>query len=170
MEKYSLWLSPETELTQKIKSDIIRIAASYGGPIFDPHVTLAGEITSSKEQTIKLAETFADQMPAAPSRVVGIGFGHTYFQSFFLEIEFPRQLNNMRLSILNKLDLTVTYPPHISLAYGVSKREIGKREIESIQMNYCNTTVEFSSVDIVASSVDKAVEDWAYINRISLVG
>ena len=169
MEKYSLWLSPAPELAQQIKKDITRIAAITGGPVFDPHVTLAGDVSLDRDQMTTLADGFVDLVPFTSSKIVGAGFGNTYFQSFFLEIEFPGLLYNLRQSILRQLNIDVAYPPHISLAYGAGENVISEREIRSIELTYRNTEVEFASVDIVASSEDTPVEDWAYINRVPLV-
>ena len=169
MEKYSLWLSPAPELAQQIKMDITRIAATTGGPVFDPHVTLAGDVSLDRNQMTTLADGFVDLVPTTQSTIVGSGFGNTYFQSFFLKIEFPSLLHNLRQSILKQLEIDVVYPPHISLAYGASRHQIGEQEVRNIEQTYCSAEVEFASVDIVASSEDTPVEKWAYVNRVPLV-
>lgn len=39
---YSIWLIPDGEVYKTVSSIIQNIAKEYGGPLFEPHITLLG--------------------------------------------------------------------------------------------------------------------------------
>lgn len=53
---YSLWLMPTGEAYGKFSNLIKRLAKEYNAPVFEPHVTLIGDLMGSENGVLKKVE------------------------------------------------------------------------------------------------------------------
>lgn len=61
-ENYSLWIQPAGPLADKLRAEIAAQAAAYGGPQFEPHVTLLPDIPGGRQHALDTSAALAAQL------------------------------------------------------------------------------------------------------------
>lgn len=105
---------PERDLLARV---IAGLAAGYGGPVFAPHVTLAG-VTEAEPDAVAgvLAEVTAGVAPFEVT-LTGVGWEPVFFRSLYLRAEPSARLTALREAARRALRLEPTPDPHLSLLY-----------------------------------------------------
>lgn len=117
--KFSVFLTPAVDDYHYLDGLISDLAATHGGPSFQPHVTLySGRMDDLDALTAAVAATAGETEPFAMG-VAGIGCTEAFFRSVF--ITFHDHLGPFRINQLvrHRLreDSGYVLQPHLSLAY-----------------------------------------------------
>ncbi|HJY98380.1 MAG TPA: 2'-5' RNA ligase family protein [Patescibacteria group bacterium] len=117
--KYSIWLIPPEPAFSQIKSVIKQLSNDYGGPLFEPHITLVGNIDQDLSQIEKKLKLLSSGIEKFELSFGPVSFSTTYFQSVFLRVNSTAKLMDLSLTIKTTLGLeNDVYMPHASLLYG----------------------------------------------------
>ena len=65
---YSLWLMPDKRVSDLIKQEIANESESYGGPSFEPHITLLPDIKGDLDQIKETCHTLVKQLKVRLAR------------------------------------------------------------------------------------------------------
>ena len=96
---------------------IAGLAAGYGGPVFAPHVTLAGVIPAVPDTVAGvLAEVTAGVAPFEVT-LTGGGWTPVFFRALYLRAEPSARLVALREAARRALRLEPAPDPHLSLLY-----------------------------------------------------
>jgi hypothetical protein len=166
---YSLWLTFDAALAHELELLIADLARQTGGPVFTPHMTLAGDLDRPRDEVLALAQTIAPAFCSERAEFGHLDFGDTYFQSVFLTVSLRESILGLRQALLAQLDLSPAYPPHVSLAYGARDLRPGNAVLADIERWFARRPAPFASLDVMASSEDRPVEQWRCVSRISLL-
>ena len=112
------WLVPAPGPERdRLAAVITDLAAGYGGPVFAPHVTLAG-VTPAVPDVVAgvLAEVTAGVAPFAVT-LTGTGWEPVFFRSLYLRAEPSARLAALRAAAERALGLEPAPEPHLSLLY-----------------------------------------------------
>lgn len=154
-EQYSLWITPSGEVKEVLQKIINRLSSSYNGPIFEPHMTLLGNIKIHKDQMIEKAKNLSTELTQFPLSFSEASFSTTYFQSVFIRVKSTASLMNanMKAKEIYRQENTV-FMPHISVLYGDHSME----EREKITYGIILPTHTFmaTSLVVVPSATDIA--------------
>lgn len=161
---YSLWLIPTGEIYGKFASLIKRLAEENNTPIFEPHVTLLGEIIQSEEDIVRKIEELALDQKQFPLTLTRIDYQNFYFRALFVKAE----INESLLSLHNQTKMIIDmqnispYMPHLSLLYGdlpISSKE------KIIEMIGKDQTTQFTVDRIHLFKTDGEVSTWYKIKE-----
>jgi 2'-5' RNA ligase len=107
-------LGPERDRLAAVITDL---AAGYGGPVFAPHVTLAGVIPAVPEVVAGvLAEVTAEVAPFEV-RLTGVEREPVFYRALYLRAEPSARLTALREGARRALRLEPAPDPHLSLLY-----------------------------------------------------
>jgi 2'-5' RNA ligase len=113
------WLVPAPGPERdRLAAVIADLAAGYGGPVFAPHVTLAG-VTEAEPDAVagRLARVTAGVAPFEV-RLTGTGHEPVFFRSLYLRAEPSARLTALHEAARRALELEpAPYLPHLSLLY-----------------------------------------------------
>ena len=112
------WLVPAPGPERdRLAAVITDLAAGYGGPVFAPHVTLAG-VTPAVPDVVAgvLAEVTAGVAPFDVT-LTGVGWEPVFFRALYLRAEPSARLTALREGARRALRLEPTPDPHLSLLY-----------------------------------------------------
>ena len=115
-----LWLMPSGAAKDRLARTIARLAQAYGAPLFEPHVTLFGNLSGTEADILSGASNLARDLQCFEIRPRTPGFADRYFQCLFLHIEPTPALlaaHTKARTVFSREDDT-PYIPHISLMYG----------------------------------------------------
>lgn len=108
---FALWLLPAPAEREHFASVIRELAAPLGAPIFEPHLTLRGAISTRAEALQLLAK-----LPRAERfefQIEGIHFSERYTQTLFVRFHLDDELRRLREAVGAESE----FDPHISLLY-----------------------------------------------------
>lgn len=115
---YSVWLTfgrAETELSKLIN----RLSYRLNTPVFRPHITLAGQISTGSRPLLEKASWLASVTDHFKVRCLGFGSEASFFKTFFLEVNLCTPLRDLRNLTEKHIPLaSPVFLPHISLVYG----------------------------------------------------
>ncbi len=109
--RIAYWLIPDGEDFRRWRGIIEQLAGRYGGPVFDPHVTIA--VLPAPD-----AEPPAGSGHALPLATTGLGFSDRYTRSCYVAFGRSRMLEDLAVGIGGDPSRLVRVPVHLSLFYG----------------------------------------------------
>lgn len=162
-ERYSIWTIPPEPVKSQLQAIIIGLSRNHRGPVFEPHMTLIGDVKKDKEAMIETTEALAEGLTELKLSLGEISFGTTFFQSVFIKVLATAELMELNLKA-NRLLGTKNnvFLPHISLLYG--DHDIISREKIAISINFLRTTIFVSEFIVVPSTSDTS--EWTHIAHI----
>ncbi len=147
-ERYSLWLKPEGEVYFKLKKLIVKLAKEYGGPKFEPHITLLGDLNLTKEQALNKAFQISTQLKPFTIALNELGYTSNYCRCVFIKAKKSKLLKAISM-------------PHLSLLYGNFEQDIKKKIIK--ELGVLNFKLKVKSIYLTNSSIDTKPKDWEII-------
>lgn len=121
MPAYAMWLMPRGEVFDHFACAIQDLARKYGGPVFEPHVTLLGGMTGEHDHIYDTAVRLAHSLRPFTVQLAGPAYGDTYFQCVYFNVMPTSNLMDARIqgSTLWNQKISKPYEPHLSLIYGL---------------------------------------------------
>jgi len=152
---YSIWLMPEGNIKDQLKNTIYSLSTDFGGPLFEPHITLVSSFLGSEKELLQKTEIISKKI-----KPFEIFFGHisyldNFFRSLFITVKVSIELKTARDIACKELNCNDNdYMPHLSLTYG----DYSKKEKEKM----------ISTVDIMPDGLSVDHIFLAHNNEINL--
>lgn len=117
---YSLWVMPTGAAYASFATLINRLAAEYDAPVFEPHVTVLGEITQPEAEILQRAMQLAQGQPPFQLHLHTVDYHDAYFRALFVRVQESEPLFalHQRAQELFQMPALPEYMPHLSLLYG----------------------------------------------------
>jgi 2'-5' RNA ligase len=164
---YALFLMPSGGTYKKLSGMIKRLSREYSAPEFEPHVTLIGTLTGSKEDILRKTSQLAAAI--RPFRITLNGFGcmDYYFRCLFLKAAKTPELmgaNRKARAIFGRSNDS-GYMPHLSLVYGNLPNEKKEEVIERTGKNFA---VTFTARSMHLFSLEGEPREWYRVREFPL--
>ena len=120
MTSYAIWLMPTGEEYTRLSRLIGDLSRQYGGPIFEPHVTLLGDVNGSPECIGERTDQLASSIPPFSVHLTAPGYQDVYFRCLYMQVELSPPLQQCYREAQRIFDHSESQPfmPHVSLLYG----------------------------------------------------
>lgn len=158
----SIWLVPKEPERERLRNLIERVAKVTGGPLFEPHITILGDIPLPASEINRRIGSCIRAAPGFRLMSKEIGVGKSYFESLFLMTELHpvvSELNRLVSSRLPSSSNRRPFVPHVSLAYGRLEPEKMGRIME-IAGGAHPVSLEFDELSIFCASKSIPLEKW----------
>ncbi len=134
------------------------------GPEFDAHLTLTGPVNYELDSCKNLLEELCNRFAEFSISLNGIGFKDKFFQAFFLQVHFSKELEVLKLATDQIFGLSPKeYFPHISLYYG-SALQSQKEACSKILLP--PTSVMIDKISLV--KIHEDIDEWDIVHTFSL--
>ncbi len=155
----SLWLQPQGPLRERLRAVVDRLAARFGGPVFEPHVTLVAGLAGDEAEILEGARRLGATLPPLSLRLERVARRDEYFRALFVEAIGGEPLLSAHRQACRALGHRPAGPfqPHLSLAYGrldPAAAEAAGREIS----NEVQGRFEAAALHVVRT--EGAVGEW----------
>lgn len=163
---YSLWLMPTGEAYDKFSNLIKRLAKEYNASVFEPHVTLIGEITGSESDILSKVRQLVLAQKSFPITLRTIDYQDFYFRTLFVKAEKTKSLQalyDLACEIFEIKNVSF-YMPHLSILYGNFAQKVKEKIIEAIGRDQ---TTEFTVSSLNVFKTGGEVEFWHKIGEFS---
>lgn len=160
---YNLWLMPKGEVYKKFADLIKKLGGEYGGPMFEPHVTLLGDIELPETEMIKRTEQLVKDQKPFPITLRQVDYQEYHFRALFVRAVITKPLLALheRAKKLFGMQDIPPYMPHLSLLYGNYPNGLKEKIISEIGRDQ-TAQFEVSSMHLIKGG---EVEDWRIIKE-----
>jgi cyclic phosphodiesterase-like protein len=161
---YHLWLKPDGEVYRRFVLLIQDLSKEMKGPVFEPHVTLLGNVMG--EELTLIGETRELAVALEPFQITlgAPDYRDTYFQCLFLHaVESASLLGAHTLArrLFDHAPVTA-YMPHLSLVYGSYPVERKRAVIERLPGDLAQS-FGINAVSLIRAESDDP-QDWHEIS------
>ncbi|XP_010449443.1 PREDICTED: cyclic phosphodiesterase-like [Camelina sativa] len=119
---YSVWAVPEGEVDDRFRRVMEGLRSEFGGPLFDPHLTLVGplpyKLTASEAK--RMFKAACEGFKAYPATVDQVSAGTSHFQCIYLSLRHTVEVMNAAGHFMAHFKPMTGkfYVPHMSILYG----------------------------------------------------
>ncbi|OGZ35928.1 MAG: hypothetical protein A3I88_03945 [Candidatus Portnoybacteria bacterium RIFCSPLOWO2_12_FULL_39_9] len=133
--QYSIWIIPPEPIFSQLKNVIKKLSEKYDSPIFEPHMTLLGNINQNLPDIEQKLTELASRTNKLELSLGPISFSATYFQSVFVRVNSTAQLMQLNLDAKKLFNMeNKVFMPHISLLYGNHDMIIREKAALEVQL------------------------------------
>lgn len=168
MINYSILAIPPEPVYGQLYKIIKELSKKYDGPLFEPHLTILGNI----EKDLTVIEKGVEKLTKfyAPLELVldRLSFSTTYFQSVFVRVKSTAGLMQCNLELKKFFDVeNSVFMPHISLLYGNHNMLTREKVVSEIKIHPTSITIKDL---VILSSSSPNPEEWKIIKTVSFKG
>lgn len=164
--RYALWLKPENEVYDVLKRIIVSLAKEYEGPVFEPHITVAGGIDRPEDELQELVSDLAKESEPMTLHLKETDFRDALYRSLFVRIAPNDTLLFLRERCLTSLKKEhEPYMPHISLMYKKLEAHRKKEIIERVGKRF---DLVFIPDKLYLVRTNGTPDNWAEIMHVPL--
>ncbi len=116
---YSLWLKPTGEVRAELAGIISRLSREHTAPLFEPHVTLIGELTGQEDELITRARQLAGQLDPFTVQFGELSCLDEFYRCLFIRLQeaTPLMQANAQARTVFHRESDGKYMQHLSLLY-----------------------------------------------------
>mgnify|MGYP001590671771 CR=1 FL=1 len=168
-EKFSIWLMPSGKKYNKLKKLILSLGKKYSAPVFEPHVTLLGNLGGQKKEALKKTAYLASKIKPFKITLTSHEYLDEYFRCLFIKAKKTSNLvkaYSMAKQIFRQKSKE-KFMPHLSLVYGhfpaKTKQEIISQIKTDVAMSF-----EINNIMLFLASKNIQPNKWREIREFKL--
>lgn len=167
--EYSIWLLPNTADTARLNNSIALLSGHLGGPVFAPHVTIQGDISTELAPLSHLLERLAACQAPLRWRVDGVESSEHFFRCLYLRLSLTPAFGLMQQATqaITRTATGLSPFPHLSLAYGEPHPNIAGL-LGPLAEHYEGQELVFDQLAVCRSSKNVPIEQWCILESHSL--
>jgi hypothetical protein len=125
--EHSLWLLPSEDQLAALRAQVQALARRHEGHVFEPHVTLQGDVPLALDRARALVDRLAAATPPLHWPVRAVEGTEHYFRSLYLRLEAGEVFERLCRTCAQASGTDDGLPPyaHLSLAYGPTRGDAG---------------------------------------------
>jgi 2'-5' RNA ligase len=165
---YHLWWKPAGEASTRLAQAIEELAQMLRAPVFQPHVTLLGNLIGTEADHHERARALAQQLDPFPIVLTKPAYGDQYFQCIFMKVEETASVMNAHAAAKRLCPHAEAPPylPHLSLVYGQYPVEVKKAIIMHLP-SHLTMSFDASTVYLIRAD-SREPKDWHQIAAVPL--
>lgn len=161
---YSIWIIPPEPLYTELKKTVAELATAYNGPMFEPHLTLLGNIDEDLSVIEQKVKDLTINMKGLELSLGPVSYSTTFFQSVFVRVNSSAQLMQLNLDAKKVFGMeNDVFMPHISLLYG--DHDSATREAAAAQVQLPQASFAVNEFVITPATLNP--NEWEHTATIS---
>ncbi|ABG32462.1 hypothetical protein CEP88_04475 [Roseobacter denitrificans] len=163
---HSVWLCPQIGQGPPLTEEIAAYAQRFGTAVFEPHVTLLGDLRTAPQLTVAACRSLSGRLPKTTACISRVSQTADFFMSLFLDLDITEAVTSARAELASALGMALPQPfrPHLSLAYGLPAGEPGQQALQELSDRLVGQTLTLHELKVVFSAKEIAIEDWRAIH------
>ncbi|XP_074568427.1 cyclic phosphodiesterase-like [Curcuma longa] len=165
-EVYSVWALPPDDVRDRIKRIMAALRSEFGGPAFEPHITVVGAISLTPEDALLRFRSACAALSRYPVRVYAAGRGTFFYQCVFLLVDpTPEVVETKSHACIHfRYENSTPYMPHLSLLYADLPDEVkekARQRVEVLDKEITGINFEVEALALYRTDTeDKSLESW----------
>jgi len=160
---YSLWLNPQHFDSALFRQWISDLSARFRTNVFEPHITLLGELDAPLNKLLSVCETLSAQILPLRITLSEIELAEDFYRAIALKAEPDIALTKAWRTACGSLEKNpLLFRPHLSLLYGTADAEGKVEAAASLQANL-PLQARFDTLSVVRTEGD--MSNWSIIKK-----
>lgn len=171
---YSVWALPPEDVTARVKKLMEGLRSEFGGPQFEPHVTVVGAISLTADDALAKFRSSCDGRKAYNATVDRVATGTFFYQCVFLLFHPTPEVveTSAHCSSHFGYKSSTPYMPHLSLLYADLTEEEKKKAQEKANMldeSISSLSFQISRLALYKTDTeDKTLKSWEKVAECNL--
>ncbi|KAL5732010.1 hypothetical protein ACHQM5_004678 [Ranunculus cassubicifolius] len=172
---YSVWGIPANEVTERLKKVMVNLRYEFGGPEFEPHVTVVGAIELTEEDAIKKFHAACNGVKSYTVNVKEVSTGTFFYQCVYLLLHPSKEVVEVSAFSSKQFGFisATPYMPHASLLYGDltdEEKQKAKAKAETFDATISDFSFPITRLALYKTDTeDKTLKSWEKIADCELV-
>ncbi|KAL6992343.1 hypothetical protein U1Q18_010451 [Sarracenia purpurea var. burkii] len=173
---YSVWALPPEDVRERLKNLMTGLRSEFGGPEFEPHVTVVGAISLTEEDAVDKFRSACRGVKAYTATVEKVATGTFFYQCVFLLLQPTPEVMEASLHCTGHFGYrsSAPYMPHLSLLYGdLSDEEKKKAQAKANLLDESIGSVSFQISRLAlyeTDTEDQSLKSWKKVSEYNLDG
>ncbi|XP_076924690.1 cyclic phosphodiesterase-like [Bidens hawaiensis] len=171
---YSVWALPPDHVSERVKHLMSGLRSEFGGPQFEPHVTVVGAIKLTEDDAREKLKKACEGLKVYNATVEKVETGTFFYQCVFLLLHKTKEVMETAAHCWSHFGFTspTPYMPHLSILYADLTEEEKKRAQE--KANALDESINSLSFPITRLALyktdteDKTLKSWGKVAEITL--
>ncbi|KAH7545073.1 cyclic phosphodiesterase [Ziziphus jujuba] len=171
---YSVWAIPPDDVAARLKKLMEGLRAEFGGPQFEPHITVVGAISLTADDAVAKFRSACEGLKAYTATVERVATGTFFYQCVYLLIHPTPQVVETSTHCTGHFGYksSTPYMPHLSLLYGDLSEDEKKKAQE--KANILDESISGLSFQVTRLALyktdteDKTLKSWEKITECTL--
>ncbi|KAG7546975.1 Cyclic phosphodiesterase [Arabidopsis suecica] len=169
---YAVWAVPEDDLEDRLQRLMEGLRSEFGGPPFDPHLTLVGPFKLTASEAKQMFKAACEGFKAYPATVDQVSAGTSYFQCVYVSLQHTVEVMNAAGHFMAhfKPFTGKFYVPHMSILYGDLTEGEKKKALEkAYTLDSSLDGLNFQINRVALWITDADVGSWVKIDEHNLI-
>ncbi|KAK6264554.1 hypothetical protein QUC31_012726 [Theobroma cacao] len=171
---YSVWALPPEDVRVRVKKLMEGLRSEFGGPQFEPHVTVVGAISLTADDALAKFRSACDGLKAYTATVERVATGTFFYQCVFLLLHPTREVVEASAHCTGHFGYksSTPYMPHLSLLYADLTEEEKKKVQEKANIldeSIGSLSFQISRLALYKTDTeDKTLKSWEKVAECNL--
>ncbi|CAL1400796.1 unnamed protein product [Linum trigynum] len=171
---YSVWGAPPNDVRDRLKKLMDGLRSEFGGPEFQPHVTVVGAITLTEQDALSKFNSACEGLKGYLATVDRVAAGTFFYQCVYLLLHPTSEVVEASSHCSGHFGYksSTPYMPHLSLLYGdLTDEEKKKAQEKAVQLDDSinSLSLEISSLELWKTDTeDNSLKSWEKISEFNL--
>uniref|UniRef100_A0A5B7C2D0 Putative RNA ligase/cyclic nucleotide phosphodiesterase family protein n=1 Tax=Davidia involucrata TaxID=16924 RepID=A0A5B7C2D0_DAVIN len=163
---YSVWGLPPEDVRERLKKLMGGLRSEFGGPEFEPHVTIVGAISLTEDDAREKFRSACEGLKAYGASVEKVATGTFFYQCVFLLLHPTAEVMEASKHCTGHFGYknSTLYMPHLSLLYGDLSEEEKKKaqeKAESLDQSINGLNFQITRLALYKTETgDKTCQSW----------
>ncbi|GAB4827126.1 hypothetical protein Ancab_034013 [Ancistrocladus abbreviatus] len=172
---FSVWALPPDDVRNRVKKLMDGLRSEFGGPEFEPHVTVVGAINLTEDDAVHKFRSACDGLKVYTANVQSVSTGTFFYQCVFLLLQTSPEVLETSAHCCGHFGYqnSSSYMPHLSLIYGDISNEVKKKAQEKaliLDESISSLSFPITRLALYKTDVgDKTTKSWEKIAECKLI-
>ncbi|XP_057764247.1 cyclic phosphodiesterase-like [Salvia miltiorrhiza] len=173
-DTYSVWAFPPEELKPRLKKLMDGLRSEFGGPEFEPHVTVVGAIKLTEKEARDMFHKACEGLKPYAATVEKVATGTFFYQCVFLLLHpTPEVVEASAHSCAHfGLKSSSPYMPHLSLLYGEltdAEKKAAQEKAYALDESIGSLNFQISRLALYKTETeDRTCKSWEKVDEFQL--
>ncbi|MET0208002.1 MAG: 2'-5' RNA ligase family protein [Burkholderiaceae bacterium] len=169
--EHSVWLLPSEAQLTALRAQVQALAPRHEGHLFEPHVTVQGDLPLAPEPARALVDRLAAASPPLQWPVGAVEGTEHYFRSLYLRLEAGESFERLCRACVQASGTADGLSPyaHLSLAYGPTRGDAHALRAR-LMRELGGAPLVFDRIALARSGQAVPIDQWALVHVQPLRG
>ncbi|GAB2299019.1 hypothetical protein Dimus_033094 [Dionaea muscipula] len=174
-QEYSIWALPPEDVLERVKKLMAALQAEFGGPDFEPHLTLIGAIWQTEDEVHKKFNAAVQGLKPVQVSSEALVYGPSFWTCLYDKITYSPELREFIEHFWKHFDWkpSFAYTPHLSFLYHetLPQEDRKKAHERALELDEAIASISFPITRVVlykTDATDLTTKSWKKLVEVDL--
>ncbi|GMH19439.1 hypothetical protein Nepgr_021280 [Nepenthes gracilis] len=174
-QEYSIWALPPEDVLERVKKLMAKLREEFGGPEFEPHVTIIGAIWLTEEEVHEKFRAATEGVKPVTVTSEALTYGPSFWTCLYVRLHHSHELKHLVENFWKHFDWkpAFTYTPHLGFLYHetLPEEERKRAQEKALVLDEGIATISFPITRVVlykTDATDLTTKSWKKLVEVDL--